>query len=85
MTMARTLRAKIERGVLVSAPGAADALITTRLIEQAGFESVYMTGFGGKAAHLGKQDLQALDYKTFSAAVDLRGFKRKRAGMKFKI
>ena len=57
MTMARILRAKIERGVLVSAPGAADALITARLIEQAGFESVYMTGFAGKAAHLGKPDL----------------------------
>ena len=57
MTMARTLHAKIERGVLVSAPGAADALITTRLIEQAGFENVYITGFGGKAAHLGKTDL----------------------------
>ena len=57
MTVARTLHAKIDRGVLVSAPGAADALITARLIEQAGFESIYMTGFGGKAAHLGKTDL----------------------------
>mgnify|MGYP001285866987 FL=1 len=77
MTMARTLRTKIERGVLVSAPGAANALITARLIEQAGFESVYMTGFGGKAAHLGKPDLQALDYETFAAAVDLRGLQAK--------
>ena len=77
MTMARTLRAKIERGVLVSAPGATDALITARLIEQAGFESVYMTGFGGKAALLSKPDLRALDYETFAAAVDLRGLQAK--------
>ena len=85
MTTARTLRAKIERGVLVSAPDDADALITTRLIEQTGFESVYMTGFGGKAAHLGKPDLGLSTTRRLPLPSIYVGFKRKRAGMKFKI
>ena len=85
MTMARTLQAKIKRGVLVSAPGAADALITTRLIEQAGFENVYITGFGGKAAHLGKPDLGLSSTRRLPLPSIYGGFKRKGAGMKFKI
>ncbi len=85
MTTARTLRAKIERGVLVSAPAAADALITSRLIEQTGFKSVYMTGFGGKAANLGKPDLGLSTTRRLPLPSNSVGFKRKRAGMKFKI
>ena len=85
MTMARTLRAKIDRGVLVSTPSAADALLTTRLIEQAGFESVYVTGFGGKTAHLGKPDLGLSTTRRLPLLSIYVCFKRKRAGMKFKI
>jgi len=42
------------RGLLV--PGAYDA-VSARLVEQAGFPAVYMTGFGVSAARLGLPDL----------------------------
>lgn len=41
---------------LIQAPGASDAL-TARLVEQAGFPAVYMTGFGATATTLGMPDL----------------------------
>jgi carboxyvinyl-carboxyphosphonate phosphorylmutase len=41
------------------APGAYDAL-TARLIEAAGFEAVYMTGFGTAASRLGRPDVGLL-------------------------
>ena len=85
MTMARTLRAKIERVVLVSASGAADALITTRMIEQAGFECVCMTGFGGNAAYLCNADLGLSTTGRLPLPLIYVGFKQKRTGMKFKI
>lgn len=44
-----TLRALIDSGELIVAPGAYDGL-TARLIEQAGFPAVYMTGAGTAAA-----------------------------------
>jgi len=45
----------------VLAPGAYDAL-TTRLVEQAGFEAVYMTGFGTAASLLGRPDIGLLSF-----------------------
>jgi carboxyvinyl-carboxyphosphonate phosphorylmutase len=50
----------------VLAPGAYDAL-TARLIVEAGFEAVYMTGFGTAAAFLGRPDIGLL---SFSEMVD---------------
>ena len=50
----------------VLAPGAYDAF-TARLIEQAGFEAVYMTGFGTAASLLGRPDIGLL---SFSEMVD---------------
>ncbi|MEI4472438.1 isocitrate lyase/PEP mutase family protein [Frigidibacter sp. MR17.24] len=55
-TPAARLRAMIDAGTLVRAPGAPDAL-TARLVERAGFEAVYMTGFGATAARLGLPDI----------------------------
>ena len=49
-TPARRLRELLGGADLVRAPGAYDA-ITARLIEQAGFPAVYMTGAGTSAAH----------------------------------
>ncbi|MFV0299113.1 MAG: oxaloacetate decarboxylase [Hyphomicrobiaceae bacterium] len=46
----KTLRDMINSGPMVVAPGAYDC-ITARLIEQAGFSAVYMTGAGTSAAH----------------------------------
>ena len=50
MAQARKLRDAIKSGPMVVAPGAYDC-ITARLIEQAGFSCVYMTGAGTSAAH----------------------------------
>jgi carboxyvinyl-carboxyphosphonate phosphorylmutase len=45
----------------VLAPGAYDGL-SARLIEQAGFEAVYMTGFGTSASLLGRPDIGHLSF-----------------------
>ena len=50
----------------VLAPGAYDAL-SARLVEQTGFDAVYMTGFGTSASLLGRPDVGLL---TFSEMVD---------------
>jgi 2-methylisocitrate lyase-like PEP mutase family enzyme len=44
---------------LVVAPGAYDAL-SARLVEQAGFDAVYMTGYGATASLLGRPDVGLL-------------------------
>jgi 2-methylisocitrate lyase-like PEP mutase family enzyme len=54
MTSRQRLRALLRQGPMVVAPGAYDC-ITARLIEQAGFPAVYMTG-AGTAATLGYPD-----------------------------
>jgi 2-methylisocitrate lyase-like PEP mutase family enzyme len=52
-----TLRSLLlEAGEMVLAPGCYDAL-GARLIEEAGFPAVYMTGFGSAAARLGRPDI----------------------------
>jgi 2,3-dimethylmalate lyase len=60
------LRELLEGPEPVLAPGAYDAL-TARLVEQAGFEAVYMTGFGTAASLLGRPDIGLL---SFSEMVD---------------
>jgi 2,3-dimethylmalate lyase len=50
------LRQLIERRQGLVVPGAFDAL-SARLVEQAGFPAVYMTGFGVSASRLGLPDL----------------------------
>jgi 2-methylisocitrate lyase-like PEP mutase family enzyme len=54
MTQASRFRALLQRDGMVVAPGAYDC-ITAKLIEQAGFSAVYMTG-AGTAAMLGYPD-----------------------------
>jgi 2-methylisocitrate lyase-like PEP mutase family enzyme len=54
MSAARELRRQLRETKLIVAPGAYDC-ITARLIEQAGFSAVYMTG-AGTAATLGYPD-----------------------------
>lgn len=52
----RRLRELLAGEVAVVAPGAYDAL-SARLIEEAGFPAVYMTGFGTAASLLGRPDI----------------------------
>src|SRR5262245_2734288 len=69
-TMTGLLKRNVGRGRLremlagpepVLAPGAYDSL-SARLIEQAGFEVVYMTGFGTSASLLGRPDVGLLSF-----------------------
>jgi carboxyvinyl-carboxyphosphonate phosphorylmutase len=53
------LRALLAGPEPLVAPGAYDAL-SARLVEQAGFDAVYMTGFGTTAALLGRPDVGLL-------------------------
>ena len=55
----RRLRELLAGPAPVLAPGAYDAL-SARLVEQAGFDAVYMTGFGTSAALLGRPDIGLL-------------------------
>jgi len=50
MSAARLLRSHLREGGLLAAPGAYDG-ITARMVAQAGFDAVYMTGAGVAAAH----------------------------------
>lgn len=52
----RRLRELLAAGEPVLAPGVYDAL-GARLVEEAGFEAVYMTGFGTAASLLGRPDV----------------------------
>ena len=56
---AKCLRELLAGDRLVMAPGAADVL-TARLVEQAGFPAVYMTGFGATASRIGCPDVGLL-------------------------
>ena len=55
----RFLRELLSRPEPILAPGAYDAL-TARLVEEAGFPAVYMTGFGTSASLLGRPDVGLL-------------------------
>jgi 2-methylisocitrate lyase-like PEP mutase family enzyme len=59
MSKTRELKALIDSGTIVQAPGAPDPLVA-RLVQRAGFPAVYMTGFGATAARLGLPDIGLL-------------------------
>ncbi len=56
---ARRLRELLKRPTPILAPGAFDAL-SARVVESAGFDAVYMTGFGSSASLLGQPDVGLL-------------------------
>jgi 2-methylisocitrate lyase-like PEP mutase family enzyme len=56
---AARLRDLLDSGETILAPGAFDPL-AARLVEEAGFPAVYMTGFGTSAALLGRPDVGLL-------------------------
>src|SRR3954451_23674812 len=63
---AQGLRQLLAAGEMVLAPGCYDAL-GARLVEDAGFPAVYMTGFGSSASRLGRPDVGLM---TLSEMVD---------------
>jgi len=62
----QNLRELLDAGEMVLAPGCYDAL-GARLVEEAGFAAVYMTGFGSAASRLGRPDVGLM---TLSEMVD---------------
>ncbi len=62
------LRQLLAAGAPVLAPGAYDAL-SARLVEQAGFDCAYMTGFGTTASLLGRPDVGLLGGAEMAAHV----------------
>jgi hypothetical protein len=56
---AARLRDLLDSGQVIVAPGAFDPL-SARLVEEAGFPAVYMTGFGTSAALIGRPDVGLL-------------------------
>src|SRR5207247_531154 len=56
MTRRRTLRTLVEAKQGLIVPGAYDG-ISAKLVQQAGFPAVYMTGYGTSASRLGLPDL----------------------------
>src|SRR5689334_1847329 len=61
----RRLRELLAATEPVVAPGAYDAF-SARLVAQAGFEAVYMTGFGASASLLGRPDVGLLSFAEMS-------------------
>ncbi|MCR5856244.1 oxaloacetate decarboxylase [Mesorhizobium sp. J428] len=59
MTPAARLKERLSNPGIILAPGASDS-ITARLVERAGFEAIYMTGFGATATRLGMPDIGLL-------------------------
>jgi 2-methylisocitrate lyase-like PEP mutase family enzyme len=59
MNQAAKLKARLTQPGIVMAPGAMDS-ISARLVERAGFEAIYMTGFGATASRLGMPDIGLL-------------------------
>ncbi|TYR33988.1 isocitrate lyase/PEP mutase family protein [Mesorhizobium microcysteis] len=59
MTQANELRRLLQGGRIIAAPGAPDSL-SARLVQRAGFEAIYMTGFGATATRLGTPDIGLL-------------------------
>jgi 2-methylisocitrate lyase-like PEP mutase family enzyme len=59
MHPALQLQQQLASGRIVRAPGAYDSL-SARLVQQAGFEAVYLTGFGATASRLGQPDIGLL-------------------------
>jgi 2,3-dimethylmalate lyase len=65
-TARQSLRKRLTEGPMIVAPGIYDAY-GARLVEQAGFEAVYMTGNGVSASLLGRPDVGLIDLTLFAA------------------
>lgn len=61
MTKAKMLRDLLNSGKLIMAPGAYDVW-SAKLIEAAGFDAVYMTGYGVSASVIGKPDIGLMTF-----------------------
>jgi 2-methylisocitrate lyase-like PEP mutase family enzyme len=65
-TVRQKLRKRLSDGPMVVAPGIYDAY-GARIVQQAGYEAVYMTGNGVSASLLGRPDVGLIDLLLFAA------------------
>ncbi|MCB8816016.1 isocitrate lyase/PEP mutase family protein [Desulfosporosinus shakirovi] len=77
MNKGKVLRSLLADKKILVAPGAHDVL-TAKIIEKAGFQAVYMTGYGQAASHLGTADVGLMTMtemlaraNNFASAVDI--------------
>lgn len=61
MSRSSKLRELLKGDKIIMAPGAYDAWSAT-MVERAGFNAVYMTGYGVSASHLGKPDIGLISF-----------------------
>lgn len=66
LTVRQRLRKRLTEGGMIVAPGIYDAY-GARLVEQTGFDAVYMTGNGVSASLLGQPDVGLVDLTLFAA------------------
>ena len=66
LTVRQQLRKRLTEGGMIVAPGIYDAY-GARMVQQAGFEAVYMTGNGVSASLLGQPDVGLIDLSLFAA------------------
>jgi 2-methylisocitrate lyase-like PEP mutase family enzyme len=66
LTVRQQLRKRLTEGGMIVAPGIYDAF-GARLVQQAGYEAVYMTGNGVSASLLGQPDVGMVDLTLFAA------------------
>ena len=66
LTARQRLRKRLTEGSMLVAPGIYDAY-GARLVQQAGYEAVYMTGNGVSASLLGQPDVGMVDLTLFAA------------------
>lgn len=66
LTVRQQLRKRLTEGGMIVAPGIYDAY-GARMVQQAGFEAVYMTGNGVSACLLGQPDVGLVDLTLFAA------------------
>ena len=64
----KTLRELLERDGIIRSLGAHD-VFTARIVEQAGFETVFVGGFGASASRLGMPDLNLITMTEMAEAV----------------
>ncbi|MGA0025412.1 MAG: isocitrate lyase/PEP mutase family protein [Burkholderiales bacterium] len=66
LSVRQKLRKRLTAGGMIVAPGIYDAF-GARLVQQAGYEAVYMTGNGVSASLLGQPDVGLIDLTLFTA------------------
>ena len=66
LSVRQQLRKRLTEGSMIVAPGIYDAY-GARLVEQAGFDAIYMTGNGVSASLLGQPDVGLVDLTLFAA------------------